>query len=277
MRSALAGLAVLCASAAAQARELPLWEAGGGATGLALPDYRGADQVRGYVLPFPYFNYRGDLLKYERDRLRGRIFNTDRVELDFSFNGSPPVRAKDNDARRGMNDLDPTFEIGPALRFNLWESKDTRHETYLRVPFRAAIATDFSGLKGLGWTFTPTIGHDVRNVRLFGTQNWNVGAFATWVRASAKYNDYFYSVRPEFATGARPFFQAGSGSGGYNITATLSKRFDRMWMGAFVRYDSVDGASFESSPLVRRSANLWGGIAVGYIFATSKSRVDVNE
>jgi outer membrane protein len=54
-RAALAGVLAAIASLPPPARgELrPLWEIGAGATVLSLPDYRGADQSRGYVYPFP--------------------------------------------------------------------------------------------------------------------------------------------------------------------------------------------------------------------------------
>ncbi|MGA3084204.1 MAG: hypothetical protein ABSE95_05365 [Thermodesulfobacteriota bacterium] len=37
-----------------QAKQLPLWEAGIGGTALLMPDYRGSDEYRGYLLPFPW-------------------------------------------------------------------------------------------------------------------------------------------------------------------------------------------------------------------------------
>ena len=42
---------------------MPLWEAGGGVSPIVVPDYRGSDQYRGYVLPFPHIVYRGEKLK----------------------------------------------------------------------------------------------------------------------------------------------------------------------------------------------------------------------
>ena len=50
----------------------PLWELGVGVAGLRLPDYRGSDQSRGYVLPLPYIVYRGTWLKADRDGARAR-------------------------------------------------------------------------------------------------------------------------------------------------------------------------------------------------------------
>ncbi len=269
--------ATILATSPAAARELPLWEAGGGFTGLALPDYRGSSQVRGYVFPFPYFNYRGDLFKFERERLRGRIFGSDFVELDFSLNGSPPIKSENNDARTGMRDLDATAEIGPALRLNLYKSRDGRHETTLRLPLRAAVATEFAHVHRIGYTFTPAIGYDVREVSIFGSRGWNVGGFASWLYGSAKYHDYFYTVTSAEAIAGRPAYTAGSGSGGWQATATISKRFDKWWIGGFIRYDTVAGAAFEQSPLVKRTANVYGGFAIAWIFAESKSMVQALE
>ncbi|MFZ1980807.1 MAG: hypothetical protein WAU61_05820, partial [Smithella sp.] len=39
--------------------EKPLWELGVGLGLLQMPDYRGSDENRLYVLPYPYVIYRG--------------------------------------------------------------------------------------------------------------------------------------------------------------------------------------------------------------------------
>src|SRR4030043_127182 len=93
----------------------PVWELGVGAGLLYIPDYRGSNESRFYVLPYPYVVYRGDIIKVDRQKIAGQIFKTDRILLDVSFYGSVPVDSDKNSARAGMEDLDPTFEIGPAL------------------------------------------------------------------------------------------------------------------------------------------------------------------
>src|SRR4030042_1849052 len=97
----------------------PVWELGVGAGLLYIPDYRGSNESRFYVLPYPYVVYRGDILKVDKQKISGQVFKTDRVLLDISFYGSVPVDSDKNSARAGMEDLDPTFEIGPALEFTL--------------------------------------------------------------------------------------------------------------------------------------------------------------
>src|SRR5215510_8004444 len=64
-------IAALLAMAWPQARaDQPLWEAGLGVGVLRLPDYRGSDQSRTWVLPVPYIAYRGDILKADREGAR---------------------------------------------------------------------------------------------------------------------------------------------------------------------------------------------------------------
>ena len=58
------------------------------------------------------------------------------------------------------------------------------------------------------------------------------------------------------------------------MLASLSKRFPRYWLGAFVRRDTLSGASFASSPLVR-SDNYWAtGIGIAWMVGQSSRMVD---
>src|SRR5690349_10767885 len=113
-------IAGLSLASPADAESLPLWEAGAGVAAVTLPDYRGADSSSTYILPMPYFVYRGEFLKADRNGVRSMLFNTERIELNLSLNATLPVRSKNNAARRGMTDLRPTVELGPTLAFHLW-------------------------------------------------------------------------------------------------------------------------------------------------------------
>ena len=57
----------------------------------------------------------------------------------------------------------------------------------------------------------------------------------------------------------------------------MSKRFPSYWVGGFVRYDTLSGAVFNDSPLVKRSSYLAGGIAVAWIIGESSRMVDVGD
>jgi outer membrane scaffolding protein for murein synthesis (MipA/OmpV family) len=82
-----ATLAALLASSAAAA-DKPLWEFGLGVSAVTFPDYRGSERQRAYLLPLPYLVYRGEILKADRNGLRGVFFDSDRVEFNLSLSAS---------------------------------------------------------------------------------------------------------------------------------------------------------------------------------------------
>src|SRR5688500_10671697 len=160
----------------AQADVKPLWEVGAGATVLSFPDYRGSDQTRTYVLPIPYFVYRGEFLKADRNGVRGIFFDSDNVRISASAGASFPIESKDNDARLGMPDLKPTVELGPAVDFTLWRSANRSTKLTLRLPVRAGVTVERSP-EYIGWLFSPRINVDMENVG--GLPGWNLGLLAS--------------------------------------------------------------------------------------------------
>jgi len=159
--------------------------------------------------------YRGDFLRIDREGMRARLFDTDRVELNVSLNGAIPVNSDDSDARSGMPDLDPTFEIGPSLNVVLARPAE-RHTLKLKLPVRSVIATDFGSTEQAGWIFNP----DSRDV--FG--GWNTGLSLGPLFGNRKYHAYYYEVAPEFATPSRPAYSASGGYSGTLMIASLSLR-----------------------------------------------------
>jgi len=254
----------------ADTSEKPLWELGIGATALAFPDYRGSDQTRNYLLPIPYFIYRGEILKADRDGVRSILFGSENVELHVSAGASFPVDSQDNDARQGMPDLKPTVEIGPAVDVTLWRSAARDMKLTLRLPVRAAFTVERNP-DYIGWVFSPRLNLDVDDVA--GLPGWYLGVFASPVYGDDRYHRYFYSVAPAYATPSRPAYDARAGYGGMEFLAAVSKRFADFWVGGFVRYDVLSGATFEDSPLVRTKGYFAAGLAVAWVFADSAQRV----
>jgi outer membrane protein len=251
--------------------EKPLWELGAGLGLLQLPDYRGSDQNKLYLLPYPYFIYRGDILQVDREHISGRIFKTDTVLLDISVFGQPPVKSSDNDARRGMSDLDPTFELGPSLDITLLENRQDRYKLNLALPARAVFSTDFSSLRHEGWVFSPRLAFEKADF-ISGT-GLNLGVSAGPLFADSGYNSYYYSVDPAYATASRPSYAAGGGYAGSSITLGLNKGYKQLVFNAFVSVTFLQGAVFEDSPLVKSSYSVMSGIAVSWIFLKSAKSV----
>ena len=65
--------------------------------------------------------------------------------------------------------------------------------------------------------------------------------------------------------------------GGTQFIAALSKRFPKFWVGAFLRWDTLAGASFVDSPLVTSRDYLSGGFALSWVFGESTQRVEAEQ
>ena len=266
---------LLCAvslAGAAQAQDLPLWEVGGGATFLRVPDYRGSEEVRNYVLPVPWLVYRGEVFRADRDGARARLFDSERVKVNLSVSGSVPVESDRNRAREGMEDLSPLFELGPVVNVHLWRTDDRRAALDLRLPVRAAF-TFRDGVRSVGYVFGPLINLDLRWPSATAPDRWNLGLLVEVPFSDRRLNGYFYDVPAANATATRPDYRASGGYGGWQALAALSHRRDRWWFGAFIKYDNVSGAVFADSPLVTQRRQVSGGFAVTYVFAQSSTLV----
>jgi outer membrane scaffolding protein for murein synthesis (MipA/OmpV family) len=269
------GVSVSVISTAARAEQLPLWELGAGPAGISFPQYRGSDERTNYVLPAPYFVYRGEFLKADRQRVRGLFYKSEYAEVDISTSGSVPVKSKDNRARTGMPDLDPSLELGPSLSLSLDRSADGRRTLEVRLPLRVVLASDFKRVHYEGWLFQPQLNWD--NADFMGTHGLNLGLVVGPVFGSAKYHQYFYKVDPAFATPTRPAYQAHGGYGGTQFIGALSRRFSDFWVGGFVKYDYLRGAAFDDSPLTRSKSGVSAGLAVLWVFAESKTKVEAQK
>jgi outer membrane scaffolding protein for murein synthesis (MipA/OmpV family) len=263
-------LAAACWTVPAFAEEKPLWEFGLGLGGIAFNDYRGSATTHALPLPVPYGSYNGRFLKADREGVRGTLFNQDRLEINLSFNVTTPVR---NDRQRsGMPDLRSTVEVGPSVDLHLYRSDDARVKLDLRMPLRAAATVEASP-HIIGWTFTPRVNLDLKDP--LGFAGWNLGLLTGPLFADRRYNDYFYSVAPQYATVSRPEFAAQGGYAGAQALASVSKRYPKYWVGAYTRYDRLDGAVFVDSPLVQRKSFWAAGFAFAWLIGQSSKLVEV--
>lgn len=257
---------------ATPAAERPLWELAAGGGVLSLPYYRGSEENRVLPVPFIYPVYRGDVLKVDEEGIRGLFFESDRVTLDFSADGTVPASDDDVDARRGMPELDATFQLGPSLTVDLWQREAHHQKVVLNLPVRGVLAVDGSP-DYVGLAASPRLTYE-RDVR-FADRYWRVGLTGGLELGSDGLHDYFYTVDPQFEIAGRPAYEAGGGYAGTRFTLSARSRLGRQWVGAFLRYDNVGGSVFEDSPLVRRTGNISAGVVFAWFFAESDKTVTV--
>ena len=123
-RGVVAGCcAVLSTAALAQADDrpggAPLWELGGVALGVSQNAYPGSDQQVNRALALPYFIYRGDVFRADRETAGIRALKTETLELDLGFAGAFGSGSDTIEARQGMRKLGTLVELGPRLKWDL--------------------------------------------------------------------------------------------------------------------------------------------------------------
>lgn len=221
---------------------------------------------------YPFLIYRGDILTVDRERISGRLFRTDRILLDVSFFGQVPVDSSDNEARRGMPDLDPTFEVGPSLQITLLESRPDRYSLKLLLPARAFFSTDLTSVRREGWVFSPRL--VLEKGDLIPGTGVHLGISAGPVFGDSGYHAYYYSVAPAYAAPSRPAYAAAGGYSGSTLTLGLGKSYHSLLFGAFVSVDALPGAVIADSPLVKSRYAVMSGVTASWIFKKSTTVVN---
>ncbi len=258
---------------AGQVGAVPLWELRLFSGIATIPHYRGSDESTFYAVPLPYLVYRGEFIEVDRGGVRGIFLKTEQWETDISLSGNPPVDG-DNEAREGMPDLNGIFEAGPALKW-FFTGRHPIDELYLRLAARAAISVDikemfqtgYQGLRG-GLNLIYANGSLLKEIEMgFG---FNIGVDL----ADSDLNAYFYEVRPEYVRDGRPGYEADAGYAGASFSANIWKQLTRtISVGAYGRWDNIDGTVFEDSPLVREKNTFILGAALTWTFWESKLRL----
>jgi hypothetical protein len=161
-------------------------------------------------------------------------------------------------------------EIGPSLDFHLWRSDGRRFKLDVRTPVRAAFTIE-SHPRDVGVSLSPTLNFDVAGI---GGRPWQLGLLAGPIFATRRQHKYFYGVQESDARADRPAFDAHGGYGGLQFLVALSRRFEKAWFGAYARYDTLRGAVFGDSPLVRRPYYLSAGFAIAWIPLQSSRMIE---
>ncbi len=248
----------------------PHYEFGIGVGAVHFPDYPGSEEMRTLVLPFPYVVLRNQYLDVNRDHIRGKLLKDDRFSLDMDFGGQVSVDSSGTQERRGMPDLDWLGEVGPSLRYHAWRDAEDETRFDLVLPLRVAISARGFTLHHRGWVTGPRAEwHKTLHLQDGDSVYLDSALSADFVDRS--YADYYYSVVPEFATATRPAYSAPGGYAGDSLELGISWHHADMVYGAFIAHSSLQGAAFQSSPLVTRTDSLSFGVAVSWILQRADS------
>jgi len=242
----------------------PLWELGGVALGVSQSAYPGADQQVNRALALPYFVYRGDVLRADRDTAGIRAMKTETFELDVGFAGALGAGNETIDARQGMRKLGTLVELGSRLKWDLGAGPAGGR---LSAEFPARAVLDLSDKAAhRGWSLEPKLTYSNRTA-----SGWRYSASVSAIVADKRLAQTFYEVRSSEATAARPAYAAESGLVSWRLGTAFSRSLARDWnLFGFARLETVAGAANESSPLVRRSSGASVGMGIAYTWMRSE-------
>ena len=243
---------------------LPKWELGAVSIGVTQQAYPGANQQVNRFLILPFFLYRGEFVRADRETAGIRAIKSEQFELDIGFAGSFGASGNEIEARRGMRDLGTLVEFGPRLKWKLGAGPGGgrwRAELPLRAVFDIS-----DGAANRGHSFEPGLVFE-RQARGGWRYSTSIGA----ILADTKLARTFYEVTPAEATAVRPAYVARSGLVGWRLGASATHTLNPNWrVFAFARVDSVSGAANAASPLVRASTG--GSVAVGVAYTWLRSQ-----
>ena len=258
----------------AEKTALPLWEIGLGAITLGTPDYPGSDEYRRLSLPLPLARYRGRLVRSGRGGIQGIFFQSETLRLNISFGGNLPTDS-DNQARQGMPNLQPLLELGPALEYTFW--RRPQFDSQLILPSRMALSIGGSSVLAYqGYIISPQL-------RL--TQRFKLAQQPFRLRLSARLlfaydgvNEYFYEVDQQYASADRSQYQAREGYMGRDFSLSISNQWQKnLTSFAVIRYDDLNGAVNQRSPLFKQAKSISFLMGIAYTFYKSKTASTVFE
>ncbi|MES3039513.1 MAG: MipA/OmpV family protein [Bdellovibrionota bacterium] len=259
----------LAASAQAMEENKPLWEYGAGIGYVRYAHYPASDQYSQLALPFPTFQYRGEILRADdRDGGRAYLLKNDKWALEFSGGGSLPVDSSNNTARRDMNPLPLVLDAGPQLVYSenrTWEFK---------ISAFPSVSIDGTYWKQNGGVAKAQIGYRwEKEMNDWGSPVYLSGTFHLGGKtASQEYHETYYEVSERFATTTRPAYHARAG-----YLETEYSYFQRFTSGRFTLYLSLDfsdysGSANRLSPLYRATTSLAYAVGLTYVLGESEKR-----
>lgn len=269
--STVAALAFVAAALSAQAQEagqaLPLWELGMVAGAVSTPAYPASTERVSRALALPVFFYRGEVLRADRNSVGARLVHTRDYDFDVGFAASLPSSSSDIAVRSGMPDLGMLVEFGPRLKLTL-ARPTPGSRLRLDLPVRAVLEVN-GGVRGQGLAFEPELGFESAAL----LDGWRFAASGSLVLGDRQLNNYFYGVSPEFASAARPAYDARAGLLATRLAASASKdQSPHLRVFGFARYESYGGSANSASPLFLRSNGTSVGVGLIWTLVHSERR-----
>ncbi|MBY0452758.1 MAG: MipA/OmpV family protein, partial [Bdellovibrionaceae bacterium] len=189
--------------------------------------------------------------------------------IDLSFGGSFPTEGQ-NQARKGMPNLDWTFEVGPRLLYYFYKDPQWG-QVRAGLPLRASFSTDFSNTRYLGFTIAPDFQMD--RYDFAGIKNLSLYTSATLNYLSEGLADYFFQITPSEQTAERMAYDAKAGLMSWETSIGFRYDYGSQFYLAGYRYSDLSISANRDSYLHRTNSNWSYVVSVGFTMFESEDRV----
>ena len=197
-----------------------LWEYGIGLGYVHFEQYPAANQFTDLVLPFPTFQYRGEVLRADdREGTRAYLLKSANWSIELSGGGNTPLKSSDNKTRDGMEDIPLMIHLGPQIVGHLLENLE------IRFGFFQAFSTDFIDLRTNGGVQETQLVY-----RVFSNldQLKLNGKFSFTVKSATKdYLETYFNVDPKYTKPDREQYNAKAGFLGFELNYFQSITFGK--------------------------------------------------
>ncbi len=264
----------------------PLWQFGFGAGGGVSPHYPASDQTSLRFLASPTFRYRGRVLRSDDEGTRARLIKFENAEVDLSGAASFPVSSSENEARKGMRQLDWIGEGGPRLNLRWkFQTLGKRRADSLRLtfPFRAVASSDGSSIAHRGFIFQPGISFE-RYLNaptiLNSDVSIEVDSYISFIDANL--GNYFFGVADLDATPTRRAYESKAGplTASIGLTMYISPKSSQNNGSSFfagVRSSTMAWSVNRESPLHKADSQFLFYAGFNILWINSSAREDSND
>lgn len=248
---------------------LPLWEYGVGVGSAQLAEYPASDEYKTWTLPFPTFQYRGEILRADdREGARAYLLRKKNWSLEMGGGGLTSLKADDNKAREGMDDIPWGIQLGPQLVSHFSENYQVRVGVYqaINTDFRFTKFNGFVSELKLIFLFYNKLSDYLGIGKSRGRLTFAVDA------ASEEFMQTYFGVSKNEARSHRPEYHARSGLLSYEAGYTQSLSINRWGFYVGLTRIQYEISANRTSPLHKADHNHRAFVGISYVLGVSERK-----
>lgn len=255
----------------------PYWEYGLGIGLFQLEHYPTSDQNFKLLLPFPTFQYRGNIIRADdRQGARAFLLKSESLEIEFSGAAYPALNSIDNKARDGMDNLPWVVAGGPQIIYKLSD--------YLNLSLSSfqVVSSDFSMTKFSGQIYQSRIHwfweDQFKSNKIFESGATRGNLFITLKGGSSDFFSIYFDVPENKSNAVRPVYNSKSGFFSQEISYFQTFKSKRVSFYLGGSYNDYSHSVNRTSPMHKADSTFTFLVGLSFVLGEStKSGVPEDE